>query len=191
GRAELEGGEAEVKAAEGRKRQRVQLGLAGALLLLVVGGGSGAWLWQQRGQEADRAVAGALGKARLLREQAQAVPLGDAGQFHLASEAARQAAELARARASWAAVRGGGGEVEERTGARKAAGEAAARDRVLMGALLEAYGPREPLMAELALPSADEQFREAFRAWGLDVDATPTAAAAERLGARPAAVVVE
>src|SRR5262249_1300364 len=66
-RAELERAQAEVKAAEGRKRQRVQLGLAGALLLLVVGGGSGAWLWQQRGQEVDRAVAGALGKARLLR----------------------------------------------------------------------------------------------------------------------------
>src|SRR5262249_56053317 len=110
GRAELEGGEAEVKAAEGRKRQRVQLGLAGALLLLVVGGGSGAWLWQQRGQEVDRAVAGALGKARLLREQAQAVPLGDAGQFHLASEAARQAGALARASGTAAAgLRDAGG----------------------------------------------------------------------------------
>src|SRR5262249_37900181 len=63
-RAELERAQAEVKAAEGRKRQRVQLGLAGVLLLLVVGGGTGAWLWQRRGQEVDRAVAGAMGKAR-------------------------------------------------------------------------------------------------------------------------------
>src|SRR5262249_14566161 len=155
-RAELERAQAEVKAAEGRKRQRVQLGLAGALLLLVVGGGSGAWLWQQRGQEVDRAVAGALGKARLLREQAQAGPLGDAGQFPLASEAARQAEELARASGSSAAVLR---EAEELTRALKEEADAAARDRVLLAALLEAHGPREPLMAELALPSADEQFR--------------------------------
>src|SRR5262249_53534220 len=45
------------------------------------------------------------------------------------------------------------------------------------------------LLVELAPPSADEQFRAAFGAWGLDVDGTPTAAAA-RLGARPAAVGV-
>src|SRR5262249_33518120 len=76
-RAELERAQAEVKAAEVRKRQRVQLGLALALLLLVVGGGAGAWLWQRRGQEVDRAALGAMGKARLLREQARAAPLGD------------------------------------------------------------------------------------------------------------------
>src|SRR5262249_38250220 len=39
--------------------------------------------------------------------------------------------------------------------------------------------------------SADEQFREAFRAWGLDVDATPTKEAKARLLTRPAAAVVE
>src|SRR5262249_60330384 len=47
------------------------------------------------------------------------------------------------------------------------------------------------LMVKLAPRSVDEQYREAFRAWGLDVDATPTSAAAARLRARPAAVVAE
>jgi eukaryotic-like serine/threonine-protein kinase len=196
-RAELERAQAEVKAAEGRKRQRVQLGLAGALLLLVLGGGAGAWLWQRRGQEVDRAVEGALGKARLLWEQAKATPLGDPGQFRLAWEAARQAEELARASGSAAALRR---EAEGLARTLKEEADAAARDRVLLAALLEAHGPREEgrfqkdekgLMVELAPPSADEQFREAFRAWGLDVDATPTSAAAARLSQRPAAVVVE
>jgi serine/threonine-protein kinase len=187
-RAELERAQAQVKTAEARKRQRVQLGLAGALLLLVVGGGTGAWLWQQRGQEVDRAVAGSMAKARLLLEQAQEAPLGDPGRFHLAVEAARQAEELARASGSSAAVRR---EAEKLAQTLKEEAAAAARDRQLLAAVVEARGPREPLPLEFALPAADEQFRAAFRAWGLDVDATPTAAAAARLGARPAAVVAE
>jgi len=187
-RAELERAQAEVKAAETRKRQRVQLGLAGALLLLVVGGGLGAWLWERRGQEVDRAVEGAMSKARLLREQAQEAPLADPGRFHLATEAARHAEELARASGSSAAVLR---EAEGLAQTVKEEAAAAARDRQLLAALLEAHGPREPLPLEVALPAPDEQFREAFRAWGLDVDATPTSAAAARLRARPAAVVVE
>src|SRR5262249_16449065 len=137
-RAELERAEAEVKAAEGRKRQRVQLWLAAALLLLIVGGGTGAWLWQRRGQEVDRAVERAMSKARLRREQAQAVPLAGPGQFQLAYEAARQAEELARASGSSAAVRQ---EAEELAQALKEEAAAAARDRKLLAALLEAPGP--------------------------------------------------
>src|SRR5262245_30494128 len=198
-RAELERAQAEVKTAEARKRQRVQLGLAGALLLLVVGGGAGAWLWERRGQEVDRAVEGAMGKAQLLLRQAQAAPLGDPGRFQLAAEAAREAEVLARASGSSAAVLQ---EAEELARTLKDEAAAAARDRTLLAALLEAHGPLRSegprfhkddkgLLVELAPPSADEQFRAAFRAWGLDVDATPTAAAVARLGARPAAVVAE
>jgi Flp pilus assembly protein TadD len=46
-------------------------------------------------------------------------------------------------------------------------------------------------MATLAEPSADEQFRAAFRAWGLDVDAVPVAEATARLRGRPGPVVTE
>src|SRR5262249_22209175 len=44
-------------------------------------------------------------------------------------------------------------------------------------------------VARLTEPSADEQVARAFRDWGLDVDATPTAEAAARLKARPAVIV--
>src|SRR5262249_52126214 len=136
---------------------------------------------------------------RLLREQARAAPLGDPGQFQLAHEAASQAEELARTSGSSAAVRG---EAEELARTLKEEADATARDRVLLAALLEASGPprhegpsfqkdEKGRMVKSTPPSADEQFREAFRAWGLDVDATPTSAAAERLRARPAAVVEE
>src|SRR5262249_43470641 len=106
-----------------------------------------------------------------------------------------QAAELARANEPSAEVRRQAEELEvalagEESGAR--------RDRALLTALLEGRGPREGQRFHkghrglgLAEPSADEQFRAAFRAWGLDVDATPTAEAARRLRARPAAVVAE
>src|SRR5262249_2984643 len=93
-------------------------------------------------------------------------------------------------------------EAEELAQTLKEESDAAVRDRVLQTALMEAHGPlrnegprfqkdEKGLMVELAPASADEQFREAFRAWGLDVDATATSAAAARLGARPEAVVME
>jgi tetratricopeptide (TPR) repeat protein len=81
-----------------------------------------------------------------------------------------------------------------------AAEEAARGDRQLLAALLEVRSPREGpryqptgsgTLAELAQPSADEEFVSAFRTWGLDVDATPTAQAMARLRGRPAAVRTE
>src|SRR5262249_35597774 len=78
--------------------------------------------------------------------------------------------------------------------------DAAERDRRLLTALLEVHGPREGASyrmedtaygAALAGPSADEQFAEAFRTWGLDVDATPTAEAAAFVRRRPAAVAAD
>jgi serine/threonine-protein kinase len=205
-RAELERAQAEVKAAEARKRHRVQLALAGAMLSLVALGGGGAWLWQQQRQareaeaaerqQTDAAATSAMGQARLLLKQARKEPL-EAGRFREAVAMAEKARELART--------GGGSEEVEAEAAALAEtltqeAAAAARDRTLLAALLEAHGPHEGpryrkddkgLMLALAEPSADEQYRDAFRVWGLDVDATPTAEAAARLGARPAAVIVE
>jgi tetratricopeptide (TPR) repeat protein len=82
----------------------------------------------------------------------------------------------------------------------KGEAEAADRDLRLLARLPDVRGPREGpkfrtddkgVMAQLAEPSADEQFADAFREWGLDVDATPTAEAAARLTGRPPAVVTE
>ena len=65
----------------------------------------------------------------------------------------------------------------------------AERDRRLLTALLEVRGPRDGPRVKsddkgalllLAEPPADEQFRSAFLAWGLDVDNTPKAEAAKQ-----------
>jgi tetratricopeptide (TPR) repeat protein len=198
-RAELERAAAEVQAREERKRRRVQLALAAAVLLLLAGGGASAWLWQhqrqaradevaRRRQEADGAVAVALGKARLLLDQ---------GKFGEALAAAERVAELARTGEASAEVRDRAAALLEEV---RVEADAAEKDRRLLAALLEVRGPREAprfradekgLMTELAEPSADEQFKAAFRTWGLDVDGTPVAEAAQCLGARPLAVVTE
>jgi serine/threonine-protein kinase len=196
-RAELERAQAQVKAAEERKRRKLVAVLAAALLLLLAGGGGGAWWLQQRRQAADAAVARAMDEARLLFEQAQRNPLAEAGKYPAALKAARQAEELASAGGASATVRAQAAalaaELEREV-------DAADRDRRLLTALLDVRGPREGpkfsrdargVMVQLAEPSADEQFAAAFRAWGLDVDATPTEETAARLKGRPAQVVLE
>jgi Flp pilus assembly protein TadD len=78
--------------------------------------------------------------------------------------------------------------------------ERAQKNRAMMEAVLDVSAPREtwtahrdeadPLMV-LAQPSADEQYADAFRRWGLDVDATAEEEVVGRLGAEPAVVVQE
>jgi serine/threonine-protein kinase len=207
-RAELERAEAQVRATEERKRRRVQLGLAGVVVLLLVVGGSGAWFVQQQRQaraseiarqqqETDASAALAMAEARLLLDQARAAPLGDVARFREALAAARKGVELARTGGASPDVQRQAAEVVELIEPEVAATQ---RDRALLAALLEVRGPREGpkylkdeqgLVTALTEPSADEQFATAFRVWGLDVDATPTLAAAALLQARPKAVVIE
>jgi serine/threonine-protein kinase len=195
-RAELEQARAQVKMAEERKRRKVQLALAVLLLILLGAGGTGAWWWQQRRQTADAAVTRALDEARRMHEQARETPLGDAGRFHEALAAARQAKELAQAGGASSSARRQAEELVELLDAEE---KAALRDRKLLAALLEIHAPREGPrfqkdergVQELTAPLADEQFAAAFQEWGLDVDNTPAAEAAARLRARPAAFVAE
>jgi serine/threonine-protein kinase len=186
------------------RRHPAATGLIAACTLLLAVSGFGA-VWYLRGQAAEaqrrqdtnQAVVLALGKARLLRDQARQAPLGDGARFREALVVAENAAELART---------GGTSEEVRQQAeslrRELQGEAttADADRRLVAALLEVRGPREGprfrandkgALIELPQPSADEQFAAAFRAWGLEVDRTPTAEAAARLQARPATLVTE
>src|SRR5262249_12538814 len=173
-------------------------GLAASVLVRVVGGGAGAWLVQQqrqaRRQDALAAVAVQLAEARNLRRQAQAQPLGDPARFRQARAAAAQALKLIDASAAAAERRPEANALRAELGG---GGEAPAGGP---GALAAARGRREGptfrtddrgLAVALAEPGADEQFRAAFRDWGLDVDAAPVAEAAARLGRRPAAVVAE
>jgi tetratricopeptide (TPR) repeat protein len=200
-RAELERVAAEARAQEElaraaaeRAARRRLLALAAAVVLLVAGG-AGGFVWQQWRQErADRAVGSGLARTELLLQQARAEPL-QTDRYQQALEAARSAAALAE-----------GASAEPRRQAEELAArleeeeKAAAKDRQLLDTLLEVRserdGPRyvrddNGRMRELAEPTADEQFAAAFRAWGLDVDATPAEEATARLKARPQAVVTE
>jgi serine/threonine-protein kinase len=179
-------------------RNPVGAGLVAVLALLVGGGAGWGWWAQQERQEraaeaarrrqaAETAVTVQLTKARLLR--------GDAARFAETQAAAASAAELARADEVSDDLRR---EAADLVAALGDEAREAGHDRRLLAALQDARtpppGPRPPtdsrsLTAGLDEATIDEQFQAAFREWGLDVDATPTAEAAERLKRRPAAVV--
>jgi serine/threonine-protein kinase len=209
--AELERAEAKARAEEAkataaaeRKARRRTAGLALAVLLLVAGGGSGAWLWlqefqerAQRQQETGATVRQAIAEVLVLREQARAAPPSDPERFRVPLVAAGKARDMARPGEVSDDVLRQATELAAQLGQED---EAARRDWQLLVALLNVRGPREGpkyqkddkgFMAQMAEPSADEQFAAAFRAWGLDVDRVPTAEAAARLARRPAAVVME
>jgi tetratricopeptide (TPR) repeat protein len=195
--AELAQAQAQVKAAEERKRRRVQRVLAAVVVVLLLGGGGAFWWLQQQRQAADAAAQQAMAKARLLLDQAKASSLLDVARFQEALSEAQKAEQLAQTGGASEEVNQQATQLAGRIGREK---EAAQRDRRLLAELLEVRGPREGpkyrtdargLMVELAEPSADQQFVSAFRTWGLDVDATPTAAASARLKDQPAAVVTE
>jgi serine/threonine-protein kinase len=213
--AELERAAAEARtvearataAAERRARQRT-VGLAATLLLLLTGVGAGAWLWQeqrqaraaelaQRRQAADAAAERAMAEARLLLEQARAVAPADEVRFREARAAAQKAAELAAPADASDQTRQQAADLVTLV---ETEAQAAGRDLRLLAALLEVRGPREGprfrrdeqgLVAVMPQPTADEQFRAAFREWGLDLDATAAAEIIARLKARPPAVVAE
>jgi serine/threonine-protein kinase len=181
---------AEAKAALERRARRLTAGLAALLLVLFVGGGSAAWLWQQQRHEAGAAAKEAMSEARLR--------LAD-GRFAEALAAARKAQELARTGGAAGSVREEANELAEQIEREDAA---VRRDRRLLAALLEVRGPREGprfekdrqgLLVPLAQPSADQQFAAAFREWDptFDVDTLSTTESAVRLRDRPAAVRAE
>jgi serine/threonine-protein kinase len=189
--AEVGRAEAQVRAAEERKRRRVQLALA-ATMLMAVGGSAAGGLWYQR-DRAERAAARAEAEERVGAAEAEAGLLQGQGRLAEAQAAAGRAAALAADdRVS--------PERRERAAGLAAAleGEAhrAEADRRLLDRLLDVRRPREATparpagtnLAAAAEPDADEEFAAAFRDWGLDVDTALAAEAESRLGDRPAAV---
>ncbi len=185
--------EAQAKAAAERRARRLTVGLAAAVLLLAAGGGAVGWRVQQQRAEARQRARFTMDQARAKRDAGwktnDVAKLADAG-----ADAGRAvdiaSAASAEVREEAVALRE---EIEEKI-------VAAEKDLGLLGRLPDIRGPREVtayrkdksgMLVELGQPSADEQFAEAFRDWGLDIDASPTEVAAARLKARPDAVVVE
>src|SRR5262249_14138927 len=163
------------------------------------------WWWQhqrveaeQRQRDTDEAVRLAMTEARRLSHQAREARLVEMSRYYQeAREAGRRAAALAKTGEASGAVREEAQDLEKELEAEL---KAVAKDRQLLARLQDVRSPRETpsyrkgelgTLVQLAEPSADEQFAQAFRAWGLDVDATPVAEAAARLGERPPTIVVE
>src|SRR5262249_59004601 len=141
----------------------------------------------RRRREAQGAVTLQLAETRSLRARAREHPLGDPERYRQARAAAARAVALIDASEVLEEMRPEAAALVAELGAEA---EAAERDRRLLAALLEVRGPREGprhrpneqgLVVALAEPSAEEQFAAAFRAWGLDVDGEPLAAAVARL----------
>jgi serine/threonine-protein kinase len=199
-RSELEAREEakriEIKLAEERKRRKVQLALAAAVLLLVVGIGAAGWWHQQQRQQADTSLLRGMDEARHTWNQAKQGPFGDVRLFREAEAAARRIAVLAGNSPASPTVRRQAEELAEEIAGEA---EAAARDARLRDDLLEVIGPQpgpawreeHGVLTKPPPPSLEKQFAAAFRAWGVDVETTPTEETAARFRARPAAVVAE
>ncbi|HEX5271698.1 MAG TPA: tetratricopeptide repeat protein, partial [Gemmataceae bacterium] len=162
------------------RRHPAVVGMALAVLLLVAVVGATGWWARQKKREADAAAGAAMAEAERLLADARAAAPGDSARYREAWRAADKAVGLAAEASD--EVRRQAADLATRARAEE---DAATRDRRLLAALLAVRGsgdaPKTP--RELAEPSDDGQFHDAFREWdpSFDVDALPTAAAADRL----------
>jgi serine/threonine-protein kinase len=192
-RAELERAAAETRAAEERKRRRVQLALA-ATVLLAMGGvaAGGLWLQHERATraaeiasqqaDAEQRVAVGLQKAKLLQSQ---------GQPAAALAAAEQAREMAADERVTGETRE---EVGALTEALRIAAEQAERDRLLIERLQDASDIAESPIAPMAGDFRAQReylvyhYEFVYRFWGADVSAQTDDELLALMLARPPAV---
>jgi tetratricopeptide (TPR) repeat protein len=181
-----------------RHREAVGAAAAAAVVLVAVGA-SVAWLlWRQqaaaqaRQQQTDRQARAILDQARgLLKAGWES---HNEAKLRGAKSEGDRAGDIARSGGASAAV------LQEAAAAQTEAGERLKRWRKnddLLGALLDVSAPPETRTYKsdeagrmVALPqlSADEQYGDAFRRWGLELDGTPEAEALARLQDEPGPV---
>jgi serine/threonine-protein kinase len=178
--AELAKVEAQAKAVEERKRRKLQVGLAAAVLGLVVfGGGSGVWMVQERQRQTAR-IALLTREADVLRKQA----------FEHAEEPARWLAALEAVKRIEVALAGlNDSRTHRAVGALRAevqAGmDAAEADRTLMEALADIRSARAD---DQDGSTTDAAYADAFRSADIDVDGLDPADAGARIRKKPARV---
>jgi eukaryotic-like serine/threonine-protein kinase len=181
--------EAEAKVSAERRARRLTAALAATVLLAGVLGGAG-WRWVElqrieRVGEASGRVNVALRDATRLRGLAQGAAVGDLGPWELAAVAAEKARDLMEPGVEPALrkqVDDLRAEVAAERNEAEAAGQAADRDRRLMGRLVDIRS------AEADDPggwNTDAAYADAFREAGLDVSALSAEEAAKRIRARP------
>ncbi|MGP0067865.1 MAG: protein kinase domain-containing protein [Isosphaeraceae bacterium] len=174
--------QAVARAAEERRRRRLATALAASIvaLVLVVGGGLSAFVYQRQAWRARVDVA--LRDAELLRDQAADDPDGDPGRWQAARAALRRLHDLRDAGPS-AGLR----ERLEDLGAQIEGGSAAAAvDRKLVDRLEEIRG------GMVTDDKADAAFAEAFGAAGFDLTSTTIepGSIGRRLAGRPRSVAL-
>jgi serine/threonine-protein kinase len=174
--------EAHARAEEERKRRKLTLGLAAAVLGLLTVGGSGAAVYLQQRQAQTARLELALREVNLLRDQAQADPVGDLVKWHLALEAVKRAEDLLGPLIGRESQR----RVQELGNHVAAAAEAAERDA---GLLRETVDIRSAEADDPDGSASDAAYAKAFRDAGIDIDALGADAAVAQINARPAAVV--
>jgi serine/threonine-protein kinase len=191
---------AQVKAAEVRKRRRINLALAAAVLAALLAGGvlyvRAERQRQQRQEQTALLVSQALGRAEALREQARALrdqPGRTEGLWRDALAAAGQAEQALAGGAADAATRE---RVEGLTAELRAEAAEADNDRRMLRRLEEARDlqmelqesdyVRQRRVQEFVFGlAAAPAYAAAFRAYGIDVEQLPTAEAAARIRQRP------
>jgi eukaryotic-like serine/threonine-protein kinase len=188
-RAELERAAAEVKALEERKRRRLTLALAATVLALVFGG-SGAALWVQQ-DRAARAAERARQDAEQARREAEqarqaAAVERDATAAHREAALLLQQGNYGASRAALRRAEGllgaAGGHAELRRRVRELAQDLAMLERLDTIRLGQAAVARDGKGFDEA--RAAPEYREAFRAYGLDVPELAPAAAAKEIRRR-------
>ena len=184
------------------KRRPAAAGLLVMVMLLVAGGAVAAsTVYQQhkaaraRQRQTDREVRGILARgqellepgwrshdlARVSEAETEGIRAADIAQRIGASPLVQQEAE---------AFRNSSGELVQR----------ARKNRLLLEELLDVSAPHDAWLSHrdeagwpiaMAQQSVDEQYAAAFRRWGLDVDASSVAGAAEALSRQPDLIVQE
>jgi serine/threonine-protein kinase len=180
---ELARAEATARAAEDRKRRKVTLGLAVAVLALVtLGGGGAATYLQQRRDRASRLEL-ALRDVNLLRGQAEADPDGDPSKWHAAEAAVKRAEDLVGPLVDAEAQQRARELGEQVAGA----AQAADRDAAL---LRETVDIRSAEADDSDGSASDAAYARAFHRAEIDVDALGSDGAAAMIKRRPAGVAL-
>jgi serine/threonine-protein kinase len=194
--AELARVELQARAAQEQSKRRLAVGLAAAVMgLVVLAAGGSAWIEHERRQRnAANAVAvnRALDEATLARGQARAAAVGNLAQWNAASAALAHAQTLldqnpadAGLRARFDALRAG---VAREGAEARARADQEARDRQLVERLAEI---RSLQGDEFDPVDNDRDYATAFKGYGLDVVAMDVGEVARRIAARPPAVALE
>ncbi|MBI3845444.1 MAG: tetratricopeptide repeat protein [Planctomycetes bacterium] len=183
-KAQLEAAEATVKASEERRRRKLSLALAAAVVAFIVLGGGG-WLaiesaHRERIAETTHAVSQALDEATLLKGKAEASD--ELEPWQDAVSAAKRAEALAESRdadvTTRARVHDLMASLQSGEQAANAKTEQRAKDKEMIDRLDDV---RATLSDQFVYATADEQYAQAFRAYGIDIETLAVGDAVKRV----------